>query len=69
MRVFDHSCIDKEDLRRMPESELAHLGVRLVDRQQAVLQCTRCAETWAPQLDANGKLPFHYWMCPARCNA
>jgi hypothetical protein len=52
----------------MPEEELAELGVRLVNRQDVVLECANCSETWSPQLDSNGKLPFDYWACPANCN-
>jgi hypothetical protein len=68
MRVLDRNCMDKEDVRHMPEAELARLGVRLLDRQNVILQCTACMETWSPQLEANGKLAFDYWVCPANCN-
>jgi hypothetical protein len=68
MRVQDRSYVDKEDLRHMSETELTRLGVRLLNRQDVVLQCRSCRETWSPQLDSNGKLSFDYWMCPAHCN-
>ena len=68
MRVLDRSCTDKEDVRHMTDAELARLGVRLIDRQSVTLQCRGCMETWSPQLDSNGKLPFDYWVCPANCN-
>ncbi|HXB67502.1 MAG TPA: hypothetical protein VNY05_04625 [Candidatus Acidoferrales bacterium] len=68
MRVLDRSCTDKEDVRHMTDAELARMGVRLIDRQGVTLQCRGCMETWSPQLDFNGKLPFDYWVCPANCN-
>lgn len=68
MRILDRICMDKEDVRHVSAAELARLGVRLVNRQEVTLQCTACSETWTPQLDANGKLPFDYWVCPANCN-
>ena len=68
MKVQERSYIDKEDLRHMPAPELTRLGVNLLNRQEVVLQCRTCRETWTPQLDSNGKLPFNYWVCPAGCN-
>jgi hypothetical protein len=68
MRTIDRPAIDKQELRGMSDSELAKLGVRMLNRKDLVLQCKTCAETWAPQLDSSGKLPFDYWHCPARCN-
>lgn len=68
MRILERNRMDKEDVRHMSESELADMGVRLLKKDDFVLQCTVCDETWAPQLDADGKLPFDYWICPANCN-
>ena len=68
MKVLDYYRMDKEDVRQLPEKELARLGVRIFNRQDLVLQCTSCRETWSPQLDSSGKLPFDYWVCPAGCN-
>ncbi|MBS1854624.1 MAG: hypothetical protein JST11_04610 [Acidobacteria bacterium] len=68
MRAIDRPGIDKQDLRHMSAADLARLGVRLTDRKELILQCERCGETWTPQLDAGGKLPFDYWLCPAKCN-
>ena len=51
----------------MSNAELAVLGVRMVNRSELVLGCAECGETWAPQLDASGKLPFDFWRCPASC--
>jgi hypothetical protein len=68
MRVMDRFCTDKEDVRKMADADLARLGIRLHNKQDLVLQCTTCGETWSPQLDSNGKLPFDYWVCPANCN-
>ena len=68
MKVLERSYTDKEDVRHMGTEELSRLGVSLVDRQNVTLRCNVCGETWSPQLDANGKLPFDYWQCPAHCN-
>jgi hypothetical protein len=68
MKILDRFATDKEDVRHMSEADLAQMGIRLLNKQDIVLQCTACMETWTPQLDANGKLPFDYWVCPANCN-
>src|SRR5215469_12787832 len=68
MRVLDRVAVDKQDVRHMTGAELSALGVQLVDPTDLVLRCDQCGETWAPQLDSNGKLPFDYWVCPAKCN-
>jgi len=68
MRVSDRACMDKEDVRHLSAGELAQLGIVLLDRQNVILQCRTCGETWSPQLDANGKLAFDYHICPANCN-
>jgi hypothetical protein len=69
MRSSDRVGLDKQDVRHMTDSELSELGVRLVNRTDLVLKCGKCGETWAPQLDSDGKLPFDYWVCPTKCNA
>ena len=69
MSVIDRAGIDKQDLRYMSRMELSELGVRLVDRQDLILECSECGERWTPPLDSTGKLPFDYWLCPAKCNA
>jgi len=68
MTALDRTCTDKEDVRHIPDAELARLGVRLINRQDLTLQCAACMETWPPQLDSNGKLTFDFWVCPANCN-
>jgi hypothetical protein len=68
MKVIHRASIDKQDLRHMEERELSDLGVRLLPAEDLVLQCKECGETWTPHLDSSGKLPFDYWLCPARCN-
>ncbi len=68
MRLLERNRIDKEDVRHMAEAELVRMGIRLLNRQDVVLQCASCMETWSPELDFNGKLPFDYWVCPAGCN-
>jgi hypothetical protein len=67
MKLLDQ-VVDKEDVRHMSEAEMAERGIKVVDKQAVTLQCLTCSHTWTPQLDADGKLPFDYWQCPARCN-
>lgn len=69
MRVMDRRAIDKQDVRHMDHASLANLGVHLVNTAEIILKCNACGETWSPQLDAGGKLPFDYFVCPAQCNA
>jgi hypothetical protein len=68
MKTLARNRIDKEDVRHMPESELTPLGVRLLQRDDIILQCLNCEETWSPQLTGDGHLPFDAFLCPARCN-
>jgi hypothetical protein len=68
MKVLDRVCLDKVDVRHMTEEELAHLGIRLVNHDEVILECLVCEETWEPVLDAAGKLPQGYWHCPCGCN-
>jgi hypothetical protein len=67
MRVLDRVCLDKVDLRHMTEDELGRLGIRLINREEVILQCLNCEETWEASLDCSGKLPAGYWHCPAGC--
>ena len=69
MKVIDRALIDKQDLRCMSDTDLSALGVRMVNRTDLVLGCSACGETWTPHLESTGKLPFDYWLCPAKCNA
>jgi hypothetical protein len=61
-------AVDKQDVRHMTDAELAEWGVRMVNRAELILGCSECGETWAPQLDASGRLPQDYWICPLKCN-
>jgi hypothetical protein len=67
MRVRDRVCLDKVDVRHMTEAELGRMGIRLINREEVILQCLNCEETWEPSLDCSGKLPVGYWHCPAGC--
>ncbi len=69
MRVLERAATDKEDVRHMTAAELARLGIEILDKREPILQCNSCGQTWSPQLDANGKLPFDYWLCPRTCNS
>jgi hypothetical protein len=69
MKVMDVRLSDKEDVRHMSEVQLTRMGVRLFEGKETMLQCIACGEIWELQLDSSGKLPFGYWLCPARCNA
>ena len=68
MKTLARNRVDKEDVRHMPDGELDRLGVRLLNPAGIILQCLNCEETWSPQLDADGKLPFDAFLCPAGCN-
>ncbi|MCX6628664.1 MAG: hypothetical protein NTW28_13665 [Candidatus Solibacter sp.] len=69
MRLLDRTATDKEDVRHMTAAELASLGIAILDKRDLILQCTCCGRTWLPELDADGKLPFDYWLCPRTCNS
>ena len=69
MRATQRAAVDKEDVRHMTDAELTRLGVSLFNRTDLVLECNECGETWSPQLDAEGKLAFDFWVCPVKCNA
>jgi len=55
------------DVRHMTEDELGRAGIRLINREEVILQCLHCEETWEVSLDSSGKLPMGYWQCPAGC--
>ncbi|HEY3443924.1 MAG TPA: hypothetical protein VGK29_24430 [Paludibaculum sp.] len=69
IRAVERVCLDKAELRAMTDTQLAQLGVRMNNRQEAVLECISCGHKWSPEIDSSGKLPFDYWICPARCNS
>jgi hypothetical protein len=69
MRVLERAEVDKQDVRHMTHAELSALGVRIVNRTDLILGCTKCGETWTLQLDSSGKLTQDYWVCPLKCNA
>jgi hypothetical protein len=68
MRALDRVAVDKQGIRHMAGAELSALGVRLINPTDLVLRFDPCGETWAPELDSNGKLPLDYWVCPAEVN-
>jgi hypothetical protein len=68
MKALDRVCLDKVDVRHMTKEELGRVGVRLINREEVILQCLNCAKTWEALLDSSGKLPASYWHCPAGCN-
>lgn len=69
MRPVERAVIDKAELRTMTDAQLAQLGVRMSSRPDVVLECAACGVKWTPDIDSSGKLPYDYWVCPARCNA
>ena len=69
MRLLDRTLTDKEDVRHLTSAELASLGIAILDKQDLLLKCNNCGQTWLPALDANGKLSFNYWLCPRSCNS
>ena len=50
--------------RRCTQSELAKVGVELLDERGVQLRCCNCGQIWAPDLLAGGRLPRGYWKCP-----
>jgi hypothetical protein len=68
MKTLARNRVDKEDVRHMADAELASLDVRLLKREELVLECMKCGETWSPQLGDDGKLLFDAFLCPAGCN-
>jgi hypothetical protein len=59
---------DVHDPRYMSGPQLAHLGIKLLNKHDLLLQCMDCSETWSPILDKKGHLPEGYWICPNGCN-
>jgi hypothetical protein len=68
MRAVERVCLDKAELRAITDAQLAQLGIRMNNRPETVLECMSCGHKWSPEIDSSGKLPFDYWICPARCN-
>jgi len=52
----------------MTAGELDSLGISILGKGDLVLQCKCCGQTWTPVMNADGKLPFDYWLCPRTCN-
>jgi hypothetical protein len=52
----------------MTAAELDSLGISIVEKRELILQCKGCGQTWTPELNADGKLAFDYWLCPRTCN-
>jgi len=46
----------------MTAAELDSLGISIVDKRELILQCKGCGQTWTPELNADGKLSFDYWL-------
>ena len=68
MRTIEHSSVDKQAVLHLTGVQLARLGIRIINRENLILQCMNCEQTWSPVFDSAGKLPFQYWVCPAKCN-
>lgn len=54
--------------RRVFGTQLAKLGVRLLNKYGRVLQCEACGAAWCPSTDPDGSFPRGFWRCPNRCN-
>jgi len=50
------------------ESELAKVGVELVDPNKLKLRCKKCGLLWSPKIVSGGRLPKGYWICSNGCN-
>ncbi len=68
MRVREYNLTDKQGVRHFTDTQLAQLGIGVLNAEKLILQCVSCGETWSPELASDGKLPFQYWVCPAKCN-
>lgn len=55
--------------KSMTESELAKVGVVVVDLSAARLKCKKCGQVWSPMIQTGGRMPKNYWRCPNGCNS
>ena len=54
--------------KAMTSSELAKVGVKLLDEAKCQLQCVKCGQRWIVCREADGSLPRGYWKCHRGCN-
>ena len=54
--------------RRFTESELAKVGIRLVDPENRFLFCPECNQGFQALIKPGGGLYRRYWVCPNGCN-
>jgi hypothetical protein len=54
--------------RRFAETELAKVGVEVVNPYQSHLKCKICGMEWLSPLKHHGRRPAGYWKCPNGCN-
>jgi hypothetical protein len=68
MKTLAHEPISRADALDMPQVQLTRLGIEVLNRENLLLRCVTCGETWKPQTDSSGKLDPGYWVCPKKCN-
>ena len=49
-------------------SQLAKVGVDVVDDDKGLLRCQECGERWLFNLHPGGRRSHGYWKCPKGCN-
>jgi hypothetical protein len=55
--------------RGFNDSELARVGVEIVDLSESIIACKECGYAWGIMIPPKGKkLPSGYWHCPQGCN-
>jgi len=59
-----NGSIDGLRPRRCTQSELAKVGVELLDERGLQLRCCNCGQIWSPNILAGGRMPRGYWKCP-----
>jgi len=61
-------AVEKVKAKFLSGTQLARLGVQILNKHDLLLQCMTCGEVWATRVEPDGSLPFGYWHCPNRCN-
>lgn len=65
---MSHTKTRKPYPRSFTDSQLAKVGVIIVNEYTRSLGCLDCQYIWSPMIQPGGKLPRGYWKCPQGCN-
>jgi hypothetical protein len=49
---------------RLTDTDLAKVGVEIVNRNETQLRCKHCGTEWSPNAGEGGRLPPGWWKCP-----